>query len=205
MKNLRKYPRTYHLPWSDGRTSDDKTLKDISCFENTDIVVTVKMDGENTTLYHDYFHARSLDGRDHPSRSWLKNFHSTFKHQIPENYRICGENLFAKHSIKYNNLESYFYCFSVWEDDVCLSWKDTLEFCEDFGLIAVPTLYEGKFDEEILKNINIGGDEGYVVRNSNSFHYDNFITNIAKFVRKNHVQTDQHWQYSEIEKNGLNS
>jgi hypothetical protein len=205
MKNLYKYPRTYHLPWSDGRTSDDKTLKDISCFENTDIVVTVKMDGENTTLYHDYFHARSLDGRDHPSRSWLKNFHSTFKHRIPENYRICGENLFAKHSIKYNNLKSYFYCFSVWEDDVCLSWKDTLEFCEDFGLIAVHTLYEGKFDEKILKNINIGDDEGYVVRNSNSFHYDNFITNIAKFVRKNHVQTDQHWQYSEIEKNGLNS
>jgi len=205
MKNLYKYPRTYHLPWSDGKTSDDKTLPNVSHFEDLDVVVTVKMDGENTTLYRDYFHARSLDGRDHPSRSWMKNFHSTFKHQIPENYRICGENLFAKHSIKYNNLKSYFYCFSVWVDEKCLSWEDTVSFCEFFGIITVPILYCGRFDEHLFKNINIGDDEGYVVRNSNSFDYGDFGKNVAKFVRKNHVQTNQHWQYSEIEKNVLMS
>jgi hypothetical protein len=41
-----KYPRTYHMPNSMG-TDDDKTLSDDSQFEDEDVVVTLKMDGEN--------------------------------------------------------------------------------------------------------------------------------------------------------------
>lgn len=36
------------------------------------VVITEKMDGENTTLYRDGLHARSLDSRHHPSRNWVK-------------------------------------------------------------------------------------------------------------------------------------
>ena len=57
----KKYPRTFHLPFSKGSTSDDKFLKDYSNFENKDIIVTLKMDGENTTMYNDHIHARSLE------------------------------------------------------------------------------------------------------------------------------------------------
>jgi len=39
-----KYPRTYHLPDSPGRTSDDKVIQDISPFLNQLHVVTEKMD-----------------------------------------------------------------------------------------------------------------------------------------------------------------
>lgn len=52
--NYKKYPRTYHLPWSLGKTDDDKTLKTTEIFKNKKVVVTLKMDGENTTLYKDY-------------------------------------------------------------------------------------------------------------------------------------------------------
>jgi hypothetical protein len=68
-----KYPRTLHLPWSPGVSSDDRVLHDLSCFTNKEVVVTTKMDGENTTLYADVFHARSIDGRHHSSRDWLAN------------------------------------------------------------------------------------------------------------------------------------
>ena len=34
-----KYPRTYHLPFSPGFTSDDKVLKDDSSFRGKEIVV----------------------------------------------------------------------------------------------------------------------------------------------------------------------
>jgi len=37
-----------------------------------EVVVTEKMDGENTTMYCDNIHARSIDGRHHPSRDWVK-------------------------------------------------------------------------------------------------------------------------------------
>jgi hypothetical protein len=104
-------------------------------------------------------------------------------------------------------LKSYFYGFSIWEGDRCLSWAETMEWFEMLGVTSVPVLYEGTFDEEIVKRIaketvNRGG-EGIVVRLDNEFNYDDFSKSIAKFVRKNHVQTDKHWSLMEIERNGL--
>jgi hypothetical protein len=208
-----KHPRTFHLPWSLGRTSDDKTLSDTSCFIVKQVIIPEKMDGEKTTLYRDYFHARSLDGRDHPSRSWIKQFHATFKHEIPEGYRICGENLYAKHSIGYDNLKSYFYCFSIWDEtNTCLSWKDTVEYCQYLGIETVPVLKEpffwNKFTPHLMDDNDFIGfnpetSEGYVVRNSDSFPYSEFKNNVAKFVRKNHVQTSSHWMHSEVVPNKL--
>ena len=52
-----KYPRTPHLPWSLGATNDDVKQRDLSHFVGKQVVVTEKMDGENTTLYNDYIHA----------------------------------------------------------------------------------------------------------------------------------------------------
>ena len=52
-----KYPRTWHHPISEGVTDDDKVLKDTSNFEGKEIVVTVKMDGENFM--------------EHPMNKWM--------------------------------------------------------------------------------------------------------------------------------------
>lgn len=202
-----KYPRTYHLSFSEGSTSDDKFLKDFSSLNGADIVVTLKMDGENTTLYNDHIHARSLDSDNHYSRNWVKQFHSTFAHDIPNNMRICGENMYAKHSIYYPNLESYFYGFSVWENDLCLSWQDTLEYFSLLGIVPVKTLYEGIYDESILlniaKNLDKNTNEGFVVRLKDSFKYKDFYKCVAKYVRANHVTTSNHWQHQAIIKNKL--
>ena len=45
--------------------------------------------------------------------------------------------------------------------------------------------------------------EGFVMRNTNSFRYLDFQKNVAKFVRKGHVQTDQHWMSKPVVKNLL--
>ena len=90
-----KYPRTYHLPWSPGATDDDRVLTDEELeanFVGRMVVVTEKMDGENTTMYNDYIHARSLDSASHPSREWVKNLHAQIQWQIPDGWRICGES-----------------------------------------------------------------------------------------------------------------
>ena len=55
-----KYPITYHLPFSLGRTSDDKTLCDTDHFVGMEVVVTEKYDGENSSVYSDGFHARFI-------------------------------------------------------------------------------------------------------------------------------------------------
>lgn len=205
---LVKYPRTPHLPWSLGRSDDDRVLENIDHFDGKELIGTIKMDGENTTLYPDHIHARSLDSKDHESRHWVKAFHAGIKHLIPKGWRICGENLFAKHSIHYTNLSSYFYGISVWDDrNVCLSWADTDEIFHDLGIIPVTAFANGsvkRIDEE-FRTCFTDKVEGYVVRLASEFRYEDFGTSVAKFVRENHVQTDKHWMYQKIVANKLAS
>jgi len=208
MLDIVKYPRTMHLPWSESLSNDDRVISDLSILINSDVVVTEKMDGENTSMYRDYIHARSMDSSSHPSRAWVKNFWNGIRFDIPNGWRICGENLYAKHSIEYDNLLSYFYGFSIWnEENVCLSWDDIVEWLNIIGIVPVPVLYRGIFNKNVLielgEKINRNYQEGYVVRCSNSFRYEDFDKKVAKYVRKNHVQTDEHWMYSEIVKNKI--
>lgn len=201
-----KHPRTPHLPWSPGLTEDDVRKTSLSSFLNCEIVVTEKMDGENTTLYCDHSHARSLDSRHHASRDWLKSWHSSFARTIPVGWRICGENLYARHSIAYNALVSYFYGFSVWnEDNICLSWSETLEWFEMLGVEPVKEIYRGQWDEKLLRDLKIDTDnsEGYVVRMAGQFSYSQFNQCVAKWVRTGHVQTEKHWMHAEIVPNQL--
>lgn len=194
-----KYPRTFHLPWSLGRSDDDKILQSVDHFSGKRVIVTEKMDGENTTMLNDYVHARSLDSANHYTRNWVKQFHANYIAGNIPGMRLCGENLYAVHSVQYENLKSYFYGFSMWDNinNVCLSWEQTLEWFSLLGVESVPVLYDGIFDEQIIRSLwNESMKqqvEGYVVRSVESFHYNDFKNNVAKFVRRDHVQTDQHW------------
>ena len=166
-----------------------------SVFEGQQVIVTEKMDGENTSLYCDHIHARSLDSRHHPSRDWIKQWHGTMAYTIPQDWRICGENLYAKHSVAYEQLASYFYGFSIWnQDNVCLSWPETEEWFELLGIHPVPVLYQGCWDESAIRALSVETHtmEGYVVRLADAFTYQDFTRSVAKWVRPHHVQTDQH-------------
>lgn len=201
-----KYPRTPHLPWSPGVGGDDIKLQNSTKFIGKHVVVTEKLDGENTTLYLDHIHARSVNSKQHISRNWVKALHGEIAHLIPAGWRVCGENLYAKHSIAYTNLTSYFFVFSIWDEtNTCLSWNETIEWSTLLGLETVPVVYRGVWNESSIREIRVDLEtqEGYVVRNSDNFHYDNFSENMAKWVRKNHVQTDQHWLHAEVIPNQL--
>jgi hypothetical protein len=203
-----KYPRTRHLPWSPGASQDDLIADSCEAFVGQRVIVTEKMDGENTTLYRDHSHARSLDSRHHPSRDWLKGLHGSIAHEIPEGWRVCGENLYARHSIAYEGLPSYFMVFSVWDaNNCCLDWDSTVEWADLLGLATVPILYDGAFDLEWLQaldgELDLDRREGYVVRLASSFAYADFGASVAKWVRANHVQTDEHWMHQEVVPNGL--
>lgn len=205
---LYKYPRTPHLSFSPGVGGDDIKLNSNEIFTNSQVIVTEKLDGENTTFYPDCIHARSLDSGHHFSRAWVKALQGSISHNIPPGWRICGENMYARHSIAYDNLKSYFYVFSIWnENNECLSWSETQEWTEILELELVPVIYQGIWDEAIIRDIGDKLDldrcEGYVVRKVEQFHFDNFASNIAKWVRKNHVQTNEHWMYQKIIPNGL--
>lgn len=207
--NRVKHPRTHHVPWSPGVNDDDRVLPDLSGLEGEDVVVTVKMDGEQTTMYRDGFHARSIDTPSHPSRDWLWSVFRRIGHDIPENWRLCMENLYAKHSIHYHNLPDHLLVHSMWnERNECLSWDDTVAYALILDLQVVPELYRGPWDEEKVKSLytpTYNGDpcEGYVVRVTRSFPYREFMRRVGKYVRPSHVQTHGHWMREAVVPNEL--
>lgn len=207
-----KYPRTYHLPYSPGATSDDKVMSNLSVFESignsSGIVITEKMDGENTSMYRNYIHARSIEDSNHVSRAWVKSLHGRIKHNIPDGWRLCGENVFAKHSLRYDDLNSYFLLFSIWnENNICLSWSETEEWASLLELEMVPVLYKGLYKDfnylNLINSLNFNKQEGFVLRIAESFSYKDFKTHVAKYVRKGHIETSEHWSHEQIIKNSL--
>lgn len=202
---LMKYPRTPHLPQSPGATNDDRVLKSCAQFEGKTVVVTRKMDGENFTGYSNgETHARSIDGRTHWTRDWAKNYWSRRSFLLQSGFRVCAENLYAQHSIAYDDLDSLLPLISVWDKkNNCLDWNDTKGWALRLDMETVPCLYVGLWDPDKILSLHEEGHEGLVVRNADAFHYDQFAENVAKFVRANHVQTPDHWMHAEIRRNKL--
>lgn len=212
----KKYPRTPHLPWSPGGTNDDKRLKSVEHFLNVPTIISEKVDGSNLCLTRDNIFSRSHSGiPKHKSFDMAKAFHNQIKNYISENISIFGEWLYAVHSIEYNNLPSYFLMFGIRNDDsgMFLDWNMTEEIEIRLGINIVPTLFKGiikteKELEEITTELskqksNFGEEEreGIVIRLEKEFI--NFDISVAKWVRKNHIKTDDHWINKPIVRNKL--
>jgi RNA ligase/HNH endonuclease len=202
-----KYPRTYHFPWSPGLKNDDRMLESTAGWEGTEVVATEKMDGEGTTFYRGDLHARSMDSAHHPSRTHIKAIHGAVEYDIPEGWRVCGENLTAVHSLRYEGLPSYFMVFNIWDKLTCLSWDETIEWAALLGLETVPTLWRGPYSDEKCRELCASLDperqEGLVVRPARAFALKEFPHVVGKYVRARHVQTDEHWMRKPVEYNGL--
>ena len=201
--NKYKYSRTFHLPYSKTVSADDKRLSSDEHLIGMDIVMTEKMDGENTSVYKDgYVHARSLDSKHSAWQSWVLKDAQRWSSGLPDDWRVCGENVYAKHSITYEfeRQSQYFQAFSIWNCDWCLPWDEFVEWCKLLEIEHVPVIYIGKYDKEVIleafesyqasQNREI---EGFVVRNYAGFFQRDFKDNVAKYVRADHVQTDEHW------------
>lgn len=213
-----KYPRTYHLPFSPGATSDDKKIPwDFDwfgqMFAGKEVVISEKLDGENSCFTHFDVYSRSHGA---PTRSpWSRNLWANdgllwkIKDFIAEDEQVFGENLFGIHSIEYDKLPAYFFIFAIKNDDRWYSWDEIEEYAKMIDVPTVPVIFRGILkDAQQLENIcnqvisnpsHFGKTaEGCVIRIADSFPvYDEgqfaFPQNVAKFVRPNHVQTDTHW------------
>jgi hypothetical protein len=207
-----KAPRTYHLTWSE-LGKDDRKHKGGE-LEGEYVIGSLKLDGENTTMYNDFIHPRSLDGTGHAEdRSWVKGLWGNIGWMLDDNMRVCGENLYAKHTIHYQDLKSYFYVFGIWQDNICLSWKETKEYAGILGLETVPVFYEGIFDPKAIQNLfdreYRSKHEGYVLRVADAFTYGEFRKSVGKFVtpefkkKMNQESHGRHWRRGPITPNQL--
>ena len=203
---MSKYNRTYHLPFSPGATSDDKISKNVDSLLGVDIVINEKLDGENTGMADEGVYARSHAAfTTSPWSREVRQLHDIkVRGNLGENVFLFGENMEGIHSIEYTNLESYFYIFGVRDNNIWIPWQSVEEYSYLLDIPTVPVLFKGKVNtekelKELVENLvskpsKLGGEiEGVVVRNAGMFHNDDFKDNVMKWVRKDHVTTDEHW------------
>lgn len=200
-----KYPRTYHLDFSQGATNDDRISDSVDSLMGIDVVITEKLDGENNSITKDGVYARShATFTTSPWTREVRQLQSLIGRYLSDCVYLFGEGMEGVHSIPYTNLTSYFYLFGVRDGDINLSWKEVEEYSYLLDIPTVPVLFRGKINtynelKEIVNGLvsqpsSLGGErEGIVIRNANSFHSDDFSINVMKWVRKGHVQTDEHW------------
>lgn len=198
-----KYPRTFHLRYSPGVTKDDKVMKNIDRWLEGDykVIVSEKLDGENTSLHSNHIHARSEDSKSQPWRSHLKSVWANIKHKIPNNLQIVVEDMYAKHSIYYDRLTSYHYIIMIIDKEtkMVLPFLDTLLWADELEIPMAPVYYEGEYNlfdcvRDIPMYSKFGEEmEGYVIRYSGEFPISEFPSRVGKWVRANHVETDEHW------------
>lgn len=216
-----KYNRTFHFPFSPGATNDDKIASSMNSLIGVPIVLTEKVDGSNTSLESDGCYARTHSGAPtHKSFDMLKVLHASVKDIIEPGTQIFGEWCYARHSIEYIALPSYFLLFGVRylnADELSHrwgSWTDVEMWAGDIGVSTVPVLYTGvvKDDSELKELVQsfmnepsaCGGiREGVVARVAEGFNDDEFSSSVLKCVRKNHVNTDAHWAHQTIVPNKL--
>lgn len=204
---MRKYGRTFHLPTSPGATSDDKVLPSLEGLMLADLVITEKMDGENTTLHAGGCHARSPDSRHHPSRDWVKAFSAGISPRLSQEERIVGENLYARHSITYEALPSYFLGFAWIIGDEFQPWDQTLARFGELGIEPVPVLYRGPYRpglfEDLARSLDLARQEGFVARRAGGFAEADMPRHMGKYVRAGHVQSETHWMKAALVPNRL--
>ncbi|GAB4028911.1 RNA ligase family protein [Spirosoma gilvum] len=211
-----KYGRTYHYPFSPGTTSDDRINYDYASDLTTinELIHTEKLDGENNCLSRYGVFARSHAApTTSPWTSALRQRWELIRHDLGT-LEIFGENLFAIHSIQYERLEDHFFVFAVREHDVWLSWEETQFYARLLDFPTVPELgraitpfqpYDVEADVRLFASqasqfgsvdVHTGEfctREGIVSRDAGSYSVTEFPHRVFKYVRKGHVQTDEHW------------
>lgn len=204
---MNRYPRTPHLSQSQGKTRDDLTQFDLSKIIGSKVVLLEKLDGQNTVLTSEGIYSRNMmDKAVGPTFNHLLLQWVTIKDKLYEwNVQIMGENLYAVHSIEYNSLNAWYYIFGARNlNGNFHSWDVTEKYSGSVGFPTVPVLdiFTPESEQELYNRINelmatpsqLGGiKEGIVIRKYDHFSDEDFPYCVVKYVRKDHVASEKHW------------
>lgn len=204
---MKKYPSTPYHPESPSKgTRADRIHKNPDRFIGVPIVITEKLDGSNTLIHQGEVYGRSVEAPSTNKWMAMVKKHHSWKSLDPDTF-IYGENLFGIHSIEYDPMieEETYRVFAVRYKDFFISFDHMEAYCSYRKMLTVPTIFEGTVNSakelnKIIQNNTtgtsaIGGKEreGLVIRIREPFDTKDFSDSVCKSVRKNHVQTDEHW------------
>ncbi|MBL7255131.1 RNA ligase family protein [Paractinoplanes lichenicola] len=182
-----RYPDTLHLPGSPGATADDMVQHDLTWLDG-ELVVTEKLDGGNLTFTRDAMYGRSPDCDTEPWDRPAKALWAMTSYRIPDDWRVCGESMWARRTIAYSDLPGVFIVFGIWDEtDTLLGWDDTVDWATRLELPVVPVLYRGGSLTEAraawATRRDAASSEGFVVRSAGRIPADEFSVRVLKWVR----------------------
>jgi len=225
-----KFPRTKHLPHKPNATSSDKIATEEECaciFSSTNVEFTEKIDGSNTAIIWKNSNLiisnrnnilnkgynredTSAKAQYRPIWNWAYEHIENFE-KLENLLGFCpviyGEWLYARHTIKYDQLPSFFIFFDIYNGKDFIHSGIARDSLAKSGFDIVPLIKTGKIssygelDNWIRqKSIFSSTDmmEGIYIKIFDSEK----ITNRFKIVRKDFIQ-GEHWTKSALIKNQL--
>jgi len=180
-----KYPRTRHLPDSPG-AGGDRVQPDLSWLDG-ELVVTEKLDGGNLTFTRDAIYGPAPGDDAQPWDRPAKALWAMTAHRIPDDWRVCGESMWARRGIAYSDLPGVFIVFGIWDEtNTLLGWDDTVDWARRLELPVVPVLYRGGSLSEAraawATRCSRSSSEGYVVRAAGRIPADEFEVKVLAWV-----------------------
>ena len=200
-----KYPRTSYWPWSPQIPADGLQVADPSVFVGLEVVVTEKLDGSNTLLHRGEVYGRSVSTPSTaPWRAMVKKHHA-WKLADSDDL-LYGEDIFGVHSIEYGPVaeDRTLYAFALRRRERFESFDEVRDLAKRLDIAVVPVVWRGRFGsvnairelvaEAHTRASHLGGQrEGVVIRPAAGFPAADFGSLVCKSVRRDHVQTDEHW------------
>lgn len=108
---------------------------------------------------------------------------------------------------------SYFQIFGVYDKkfNLWLSWPEVETVSDKLGFPTTPVIYsEDSEDDATFTDASVAreelinyareviddGGEGIVIRSKYPYHFSQFSLRVGKYVRENHVNSDEHWKFN---------
>ena len=211
---MKKYPRIPHVPGSN-LSPDDEVFGE---YPKGVFFVFEKMDGTNLGL------SLSADGRlrfqnrggylenkrPHPqwdaAKNWFNQHYWGVMNYFAQNsgHTVFGEWLYARHSINYDRLPSYFFVYDIFDGENFLQYKDIRKAFQYAKGLFVPKPIDTCLDIEDFidwSKKNYGGQygdeyEGFIFRDATDY------TRVFKYVKPEFTAgIEEHWFNRKVERN----
>lgn len=172
---------------------------------------TMKKLYESGGLYWQQKVHQKLPDRLQVFGEWMYAKHSIhYGCDCPEPCDDVGPSL--QHVTDVTDNRAYFQVFGVYDTtlNLWLSWPEVEDIASTLGFPTTPVIYEEShidtptFEtthearEELVtmaRDVIDNGGEGIVVRSKFPYHYGQFGHSVGKYVRENHINTDEHWSH----------
>ena len=173
-EKINKYPRTQHIEGSNEQIGDDLAKVPFDKLAGKHLVVEEKQDGSNSAI------SFSSDG-DLLLKQMAKRCENDLFDMLGDRYIMYGEWMYAKHTIFYNLLPSYFMEFDIFDkyENVFLDTERRFDLKEPY--VDVMTLFpavrvlNGDFHYSYDELVGLVGDSAFVNKET---VMDDFIASI---------------------------